>query len=84
LYDTFDESSFHPTDTSMNSNDNLICLDSNPGGTFVSINLPAVFQQPLSELTLDNVFRPSAPFPPFNCTGWGEAVKAPMLPSNAP
>lgn len=78
LYDTYDESSYHPTDPAMNSNDNLICLENNTGATFVSINLPAL-QGPL-----DNMYRPDAPFEPFNCSGWGQAPVAPMMPSNAP
>ena len=74
LYDTWGESSFSASDASMNSNDNHICLGNNAGATFVSLNLEAVLSGG-SFPTLDDVFRPAAPFAPFDC---GEFQNGPL------
>ena len=67
LYDTIGESSFHSTDASQNSNDNRICVGDDAGVTFASLNIEELASQDLP--SLDTVFRPPAPFTPFDCTG---------------
>jgi parallel beta-helix repeat protein len=63
LYDTIDETSFHSTDASMNTNDHHICVGANTNGTFGSMNVAV---QSVSNIV--PFFRPAAPFVPFDCT----------------
>jgi parallel beta-helix repeat protein len=70
IYDTIGESSFSATDPTGNSNDNHICVGDNTGGTFVSLDLEAQAAR-LDEFdfpTVDDLYRPAAPFAPFDCT----------------
>ncbi len=70
LYDTIGESAFSNTDPAGNSNDNHICVGGNTGGTFASLDLETLaarfgageFPNP------SDLFRPAAPFAPFDCT----------------
>lgn len=41
IYDTFGETSFDPTDASATSNDNVVCVGGNTGGTFAASSLRA-------------------------------------------
>ncbi len=76
LYDTVDESLFHSTDASMNSNDNRLCVGGNTGGTFASMKL-----EDQSAASTVPFFRPAAPFAPFDCTALdGGPVVPPVLP----
>ena len=64
LYDTLGESAFDTMDPGGNSNDNSLCIGENDAGTFASLNV---------EVTqgggdIDSLFRPAAPFTPFDCT----------------
>ncbi|MCA9715320.1 MAG: right-handed parallel beta-helix repeat-containing protein [Myxococcales bacterium] len=74
LYDTIGESSHHPTDAAMNSNDNHLCLQSNTGATFVSLNAEETQQPPFD---IEALFRPPAPFTPFDC---GNFTMGPITP----
>lgn len=67
FYDTIGESAFDPMDAGMNSNDNDICVKDAP--SFVSVNLTAEVLAGQELRTLDGVFRPDAPFAPFDCDG---------------
>ncbi len=64
LYDTIDESAFHPTDAAMNSNDNHICLFGSTGATFVSLDALNNQEPPFD---IANLYRPADPFTPFDC-----------------
>lgn len=75
LYDSIGESSFHATDAAQNSNDNRICIGSDAGLSFASLNLEVVSEEDLP--LLEMIYRPDAPFVPFDCTG--VAVIAPDL-----
>ena len=85
LYDTIGESSFDSNKAKLNSNDNHICVGGNDGGTFASIDLEtmAARMEAFDFPTIDDLFRPDAPFVPFDCTEFtgGEipevSVKAP-------
>ncbi|PRP93224.1 hypothetical protein ENSA5_44010 [Enhygromyxa salina] len=78
LYDTVEESAFSASDAGMNSNDNHLCIGTNVGATFASINI-----EPLSMMggTVDDLFRPDAPYTPFDCEdlGSGGPVVAPEM-----
>ncbi|MDG1483884.1 MAG: parallel beta-helix domain-containing protein [Myxococcota bacterium] len=69
LYDAINESSFSATETSGNSNDNRICVGTNSGGTYASLDLESLaakmenFELP----QISDVYRPEAPFAPFDC-----------------
>jgi len=65
LYDSIGESAFDPTSPAGNSNDNDICVGTAPRMTFASLDLENL----QSTLDLDNVYRPDAPFAPFDCEG---------------
>ncbi len=67
LYDTIGESSFHPTDAAQNSNDNRICVGSDAGVSFASLNLEETSEEDLP--LLEMLYRPDPPFTPFDCTG---------------
>ena len=67
VYDAIGESSHHPTDASLNSNDNRICVGADPGVTFASLDLEFLAQQALP--SLETVYQPEAPFAPFDCEG---------------
>ena len=70
LYDAINESSFSATEASGNSNDNRICVGPNNGGTYASLDLESLaakmenFKLP----QISDVYRPEAPFAPFDCT----------------
>lgn len=69
LYDSIGESAFSATDASGNSNDNHICVGNNGAGSFASLdleNLAGALGE--SDLSPDLLFRPPAPFTPFDCT----------------
>jgi parallel beta-helix repeat protein len=65
LYDSIIETSFDPVDPAGNSNDNGMCVAATAGVTFGSLNLDDLANAPV----LANVYRPAAPFAPFDCTG---------------
>lgn len=70
LYDAIGESAFDATDPAGNSNDNHICLGGNSGGTFASLDLEVLAGRiDGGEFpSTDWLFRPEAPFAPFDCT----------------
>ena len=61
-------------DAAMNSNDNHLCLQSNTGATFVSLNAEETQQPPFD---IEALFRPPAPFTPFDC---GNFTMGPITP----
>jgi len=79
LYDSIGESAFDATDPSGNSNDNHICVGGNTGGTFASLDLEtlAARLEGGEFPSTDWLFRPDAPFAPFDCTALeGDAIPA--------
>lgn len=70
LYDAIGESAYSNTDASGNSNDNMVCVGGNDGGSFASLDLETLagrmragdFPNP------SDLFRPAAPYAPFDCT----------------
>lgn len=70
IYGTIGESAFSATETKGNSNDNMICAGENTQGTFVSLNLEYLggLMEQFKLPTIDDVYRPAAPFTPFDCT----------------
>jgi hypothetical protein len=72
LYDTIGESSFDANDPAANSNDNHICIGENGGARFASMNLELLASR-LDENdipVIDDMFRPEAPYTPFDCNGF--------------
>ena len=71
LYDAIMESSFSPTDPAANSNDNHICVGESGEGTFASLDLETLGGRAANFDfgTVDDLFRPPAPFTPFDCDG---------------
>ena len=67
LYDAIGESAFHVSDAALNSNDNRVCVGSDAGVTFASLNLEVLSQEDFPQLSM--IYRPDAPFAPFDCTG---------------
>ena len=69
LYDTWGESSFDPVDPTKNSNDNRLCISNEKGATFVSLDLPTQLKlaDKFKFSKLSELYRPKAPFVPFNC-----------------
>lgn len=69
LYDSIEESAFSATDASGNSNDNHICIGTNGAGSFASLNLEVLATQVLDTgASPEDLFRPPAPFTPFDCS----------------
>ena len=70
LYMQIGESGYSATDASLNSNDFHICAGEQTTGTFGSMDLVTMADR-LGEFDIPNesdVFRPPAPFTPFDCT----------------
>ncbi len=69
IYDTIGESSFDTTTPGSNSNDNVICVDSNSGASFGSLDLPTIgaIAEGGGFPTTDDIFQPESPFAPFDC-----------------
>ena len=70
IYGSIGESNFSATDPAGNSNDNAICVGDNTNGTFASLDLEtqAAAMEGGVFPTHEDVFRPAAPFAPFDCT----------------
>ena len=68
LYDTIGESSFDSDVASDNSNDNHICVGADAGVSVASMNLEDIPTIPTSSA----MFRPEAPFAPFDCDSFTE------------
>jgi parallel beta-helix repeat protein len=69
LYDGIGESSFHPEDATQVSNDHHICVQDVPGMATLDLEgLTAAGNIP----SLDDLYRPDAPFAPYDCTGFTE------------
>ncbi len=81
VYDGIAESGFSTTDGTAVSNDNSVCIGANEGTSVVNLNLAEVLAS--GEVpTLDDVFRPAAPFAPYDCTALpGGAVVLGELPA---
>lgn len=79
LYDAIGESAFSATDAAGNSNDNRVCIGDDPGVTVASLDLEHLAEQPIPQLA--TVYRPPAPFAPFDCTGI--APTPPVVPAAA-
>ena len=70
LYMQIGESSYSATDATMNSNDFHICAGEQADGTLGSMDLVAMADR-LADFDIPSeadVFRPPAPFTPFDCT----------------
>lgn len=79
LYGTIGESSFDSTDPLLNSNDHHICLGgTNNGATFASLNILGLLDE-TGAITgeFEDLFRPAAPFTPFDC---GDFQAGPIIP----
>jgi parallel beta-helix repeat protein len=70
LYDGIGESSFNATDPDGNSNDNHICVGNNTSGTYATLDLEtlAARMETFDFPDISDLFRPEAPFAPFDCT----------------
>ncbi|MEZ4269575.1 MAG: parallel beta-helix domain-containing protein, partial [Myxococcota bacterium] len=80
LYDAIGEASFSATVPGDNSNTNHICVSGETGATFASLDIEKLQKAPV----LANVYRPAAPFVPFDCTTLtGGPVVAPTVPQAA-
>lgn len=72
VYDSIGESSFTSgtaTDATGNSNDNNICISNNTGATFAGLGLDLLLDN-TNPAQLSSLYRPPAPFEPFNCTSF--------------
>jgi parallel beta-helix repeat protein len=77
LYDAIGEASFSATVPGDNSNTNHICVSGGTGVTVASLDIEKLQSAPL----LANVYRPAAPFAPFDCSALtGGPVVAPTVP----
>ena len=70
MYDAIGESSFSATEASGNSNDHHVCVAADPGMTFASLNLEELSEQTVPNI--NDIYRPDAPFEPFNCSSFTE------------
>lgn len=68
LYDAIEESAFSATDASGNSNDNHVCVGLNGAGSFASLDLETLAASLESNPGPEALFRPPAPFTPFDCS----------------
>jgi hypothetical protein len=64
---------FDPMDANLNSNDNHICLQGNGDATFASLHIEGLIQGD----GYDQLFRPDAPFTPFDCDSF---TAGPIVP----
>lgn len=67
LYDAIGETGFSATDPMLNTNDNRICVGATAGVTVGSLDLGNLSEQDLPNISM--IYRPDAPFAPFNCIG---------------
>ena len=67
LYDGIGET-VDPHVPTNNTNLNHVCVENNTGGTFAVLDFPRISTLPSP--TTDDLYRPVAPFLPFNCTGF--------------
>ena len=69
IYDAIGESAHDPEEASGNSNDNHICLGTLSGGSFASLDLETLAArfEAFDIPTTDDLFRPDAPYAPFDC-----------------
>lgn len=74
LYDGIGETVVPGTAAAGNTNLNHVCVGTNTGASFAVLDLPklaAMLQgQPPEFPTTADIFRPAAPFTPFDCTGF--------------
>jgi len=72
IYGTIGESSFSATDASANSNDHHICVAGNTSGTFASLDIETLASRMDAGdfPSVDDLYRPAAPFAPFDCEGF--------------
>lgn len=81
LYDGIGETSFSPTEASGNSNDHHICT---AGASFAVLDLETMADR-LNNLdfpSVDDLYRPQAPYAPYDCTGFTDGdLVAPEMPS---
>ena len=87
LYDGIEEA-VDPAVPGNNTNQHHVCIEGNGDATYATLNLAVV--QPMLEAaifgngefpTTANLFRPSAPFAPFDCSGFtGGAIGPVVLP----
>lgn len=85
VYDAWGESKFHATDADKNSNDNRFCISKEQGATMVTLNLDVVLPKAEggSFPKLTDLYRPPAPFKPFDCTAMqGGAIPKVTLPQD--
>lgn len=82
MYDAIGESSFSATDPAANSNDHRICVAADPGVTFASLDLENLAASAGAGRVpgVDDLYRPAAPFAPFDCAGFeGGAIVTPTF-----
>jgi parallel beta-helix repeat protein len=76
VYGAVGESMFSATDPAMNSNDNLVCIGTNEGATFASLNIEWLADN-LGDASVADLYRPDAPYAPFDCDGF---ANGPIVP----
>ncbi|MFK7929375.1 MAG: parallel beta-helix domain-containing protein [Myxococcota bacterium] len=78
VYDAIGETSFSATDASGNSNDHHICVGSESGATFASLDLENLSNRADAGQipNVNDLFRPPAPFAPFDC---GDFTEGPLV-----
>lgn len=74
LYDGIGETVVPGTSPAGNTNHHRICVENNTGGTLAVLDLPKLAAMlggsPPTIPTTADIFRPAAPFTPFDCTGF--------------
>ena len=84
LYDGIEET-VDPTNPENNTNRNRICVAGNSGATYATLNLPVLEQRALAFLggqgeppSPMDLYRPEAPFAPFDCASLSGAPIGPV------
>jgi parallel beta-helix repeat protein len=72
LYDSIGESAFDAIDPTGNSNDHHVCVSEAPSFASLDLEILGGRAAAFDFGTVDDLFRPSAPFAPFDCTSFTE------------
>lgn len=83
LYGGIGESAFDAVDPSGNSNDHHVCVGTGGGASFASLDIEtlAARLEAFDFPSVDDLFRPTDSFAPFDCTGFtGADLEAVTVP----